>query len=177
MKVNRLTFRWAWTSAAAIAVFAVLAAVDTRLKAHSGFGTLDLQKVATADGFTRIAGAWIARPDALLAGFNLGFDYLFMPLYGFAFYTGALIARDGFAGTGVFRRVFTLLAAIPLAGAIFDAVENTLETSMLVNGATDSLVAIAHIATGAKSICFFIGLALWLLGIAGLLRRKKAQSA
>jgi hypothetical protein len=177
MKINRLTLRWAWTSAAAIAVFAVLATLDLKLKAHSGFGTVDLQKVATADGFTRIAGAWIARSDALPAGFNLGFDYLFMPLYGFAFYYGALIARDAFARAGIFRRLFTLLAAIPLAGAIFDAVENGLETLMLANGPTDQLAALAYAATGAKMICFFIGLALWLLGIIGLFRRKKPTAA
>ena len=150
--------------------------LDTRLKAPTGYGTVDLQKVATADGFARIANAWIARPDAALAGFNLGFDYLFMPLYGFAFYYGALAARDAFAKAGVLAPLVHAAAAVPLAGAIFDAVENALETVMLMNGPTDSVAAIAFTATNAKMICFYVGLGLSLLGVAGLFRRKKAQS-
>jgi len=176
MKIRTVTFRWAWTSLAAIAVFAVLAALDMRLKAHTGYGSVDLQKVTTARDFARVTGAWIARPDAALAGFDLGFDYLFMPLYGFAFYYGALLARDAFAASGFLRRTVTLIAAVPLAGAILDAGENALETYMVVTAPTDSLAVLAHAFTQGKFICFYVGFAFWLLGIAGLFRRKKAAS-
>jgi hypothetical protein len=167
---------WRWTSLGAIASFAVLALVDSWLKAATGFGTLDLQKVATAAGFIPIIAAWAAPNHAAGAGFGLGFDYLFMPLYGAAFYFGAIVARDAFAPKpGLLRRAMTLLAAVPIAGALFDAVENGLETFILTHGPTDLLAGFAYQATSAKSICFFIGLALWVFGLASLFGRRNAS--
>ena len=173
MKVRAFYFRWAWTTLAAIATFAVLAVVDLKLKAETGYGTVDLQKVATAEGVRAIVSAWHTPRAAAMAGFNLGFDYLFMPLYGFAFYYGTLAARNAFAPKGGAFRIVTLLAAVPLAGAIFDCVENTLETIMFVGAATDPLATAAYTATTSKMICFYVGAAMSLLGLAGLLRRKK----
>ena len=43
MSIKTLYARWAWTTLAAVAVFAVLAYIDLKLKAESGFGTVDLQ--------------------------------------------------------------------------------------------------------------------------------------
>jgi hypothetical protein len=178
MNVKTLYARWAWTTLAGIAVFAVLAYVDLKLKAESGFGTVALQKVWTAAGMRTIAAAWAGERHALMAGFNLGFDYLFMPLYGFAFYYGTLAARHAFVrGTGTMYRLMTLLAAVPLAGAVFDAAENALETWMVVGQPTDRLAEIAYSATTAKLVCFYIGLAMSLIGVLGLvMRRKKAEA-
>ncbi|HEV2563200.1 MAG TPA: hypothetical protein VGT78_13760 [Rhizomicrobium sp.] len=178
MTVKALYFRWAWTTIAAIAVFAVLAYVDLKLKAETGWGTVDLQKVWTANGVRAITIAWLARRDAAMAGFNLGFDYLFMPLYGFAFYYGTIAARLAFAPKpGGFRRIMTLLAAVPLAGAIFDCVENALETAMFVGTPTDQLAAISYAATNAKMTCFYIGAAMSLLGLVGVFVKRKAEPA
>ena len=175
MKVNAIRFRWAWTTLGGLACFAVLAAIDLKLKAESGFGAVDLQHAQTAGDVQRIAMAWQSPRHAAMAGFGLGFDYLFMPLYGFAFYYGTLMARDAFApATGAIRRLLTMLAAVPLAGAIFDAIENALETYMLVNGPAEPLALYAYTATGAKMVCFFIGLVMMLIGIMGLFKRKPA---
>ena len=176
MSGNALYARWGWTTAAAIAVFAVLAWIDLKLKAESGFGTVDLQKVATAAGVRTIMTAWIPARHALMAGFNLGFDYLFMPLYGFAFYYGTLAARQRFApAPGTIHRLLTLLAAVPLAGAVFDAAENALETCMVVAAPTDQLAQIAYAATTAKMVCFYVGAFMSLVGLIGLfVRRRKA---
>lgn len=174
MKIRLLTFRWAWTTLAAIAAFAVLAWLDLRLKAHTGYGTVDLQKVTTAQGVNAIASRWVTRDHAATAGFSLGFDYLFMPLYGFAFYYSGLIVRD-WIGTkpGLVRRVLTLVAAVPLAGAIADAVENALEAKMLIAGADDGTAQIAFLATNAKLICFFVGLALLVLALLSFLAKRR----
>jgi hypothetical protein len=173
MKVNTIRFRLFWTSLGAIACFAVLAAVDLKLKAESGYGAVDLQKSASPGALQTVIAAWGSPRHAAMAGFGLGFDYLFMPLYGFAFYYGALVARDAFLPNSiVLRRLLTLLAAVPLAGAIFDAAENTLELTMLFNAPTGQLALYAYSATMAKFICFYIGLVLWLLGLAGLMRRS-----
>jgi hypothetical protein len=178
MTVQELYRRWAWTFAAAVAVFAVLAYVDLKLKAETGWGTVDLQKVWTANGVRAITIAWLARRDAAMAGFNLGFDYLFMPLYGFAFYYGTIAARLAFAPKpGGLRRIMTLLAAVPLAGAIFDCVENALETAMFVGTPTDQLASISYAFTTAKMTCFWVGAAMSLLGLVGLFRRKKPEPA
>ena len=174
MSVKAFYARWAWTTLAAVAVFAVLAVVDLKLKAETGFGTVDLQKVWTGQAVRGIAVAWLARRDALMAGFNLGFDYLFMPLYGFAFYYGTIAARQAFAPKpGHMNRLITLLAAVPLAGALFDACENALETAMLIGQPTDQLASLAFTATTAKMTCFYVGLVMSLVGVAGLFRKKK----
>jgi hypothetical protein len=155
----------------------VLALLDQKLKAQSGFGTLDLQHAKTAADVQNVMAAWGPARDGVLAGFNLGFDYLFMPLYGFSFYYGALMARDAFAPkAGLIRRLLTLLAAVPLAGGIFDAAENAIETYMVVNGATDPLAFYAFTATSAKLVCFVIGLVLMLIGVLGLFRKKAAPA-
>lgn len=179
MNIKTLYARWAWTTLAAVLVFAVLAYVDLKLKAETGFGTVDLQKVWTAEGVSRIAATWFARRDALMAGFNLGFDYLFMPLYGFAFYYGTIAARQRFTPRlGTMHRLMTVIAAVPLAGALFDCAENALETYMVVAQPTDHLASIAYAATTAKLVCFYVGLFMSAVGLMGLLvRRRKSADA
>ena len=65
------------------------------LKSQTGFNVRDLQFAVTAYDFKRILAAWIARPHAAIAGFSLGFDYLFLPLYAMSFYFSAMLAREG----------------------------------------------------------------------------------
>lgn len=178
MSVKTLYFRWAWTTLGGVVVFGVLAYIDLKLKAETGYGTVDLQKVWTAAGVRTVTAAWLAPRAAGMAGFNLGFDYLFMPLYGFAFYYGTLAARRAFAPKpGIAHRIVTFTAAVPLAGAICDAVENALETAMFVGQPTDQLASIAFMATSAKLICFYAGAAMSLLGAIGLFRRRKTDTA
>src|SRR4051812_23894832 len=89
--------RWLWLTVSAVAAFAVLVWLDLRLKAATGAGGVDLQGADTALAYKTVFSAWIARQHAAMAGFALGFDYLFMPLYGFAFYYSAILAREAFA--------------------------------------------------------------------------------
>ena len=95
MQLSRkaLNARWAWTSAAAISALLVLILSDTYLRARTGFGAVDLQGVKTGWGIRVILDRWTSPPDATLAGFGLGFDYLFMPLYAVALYLGTIAAR------------------------------------------------------------------------------------
>lgn len=179
MKVNLIYFRWAWTTLLAVLCLGVLAALDLKLKGESGHGVVDLQKVWTAGAAQDIIAAWSSPRRGAMAGFGLGFDYLFMPLYGFAFYYGTLAAREAFAGNSrLLRRLFNFAAAIPLAGALADAVENALEFQMVMNGATSPIALYAYTATTAKFVCFYIGLGFTLLGLLGLLfRRGKKEAA
>ena len=171
--INR---RWAILSIAALAAFAVLAVIDTRLKRITGFGALDLQRASTAAAVQTIALAWATPGRAFMAGLSLGFDYLFMPLYGFAFYYAARSARESFAPQPNALRVALLIAAfIPLLGALLDVGENALEALMLMRGPSDGIAALAATFSSAKWLCIFIGFVLALAGLVGLFWRRRLE--
>jgi hypothetical protein len=177
ISVKSLNARWGWTTLGSLAVWGALAYCDLRLKAHTGFGTLDLQRESTALGMKKVFSAWIARPDAALAGFNLGLDFLFMPLYGFALFYGAIAAREAFAPKeGTLRRIMLFLAAAPLAAALFDVAENSFQLSMLLTTPTDAMASLSHSMTCAKWLCVIVGIAMALLGLVGRFRRKPVSS-
>ncbi|HEY0106081.1 MAG TPA: hypothetical protein VGB91_08360, partial [Rhizomicrobium sp.] len=76
MRLSSLIRLWLWTALLAAVAFAILAVTDQKLKAATGFGTVDLQSARTAFDAKRIFTAWIDRSHAAAAGFGLGFDYL-----------------------------------------------------------------------------------------------------
>jgi hypothetical protein len=179
MQLSRkaLNARWAWTSAAAFAALMVLSLADTVLKAKSGYGAADLQNVPTAWGIRSIMDRWISPPDLALAGFGLGFDYLFMPLYGAALFFGAIAARERFAPKpGPVRRTLAALAIAPVIGALFDACENALQMIMLTNGPSQTLTTLAAEATAAKFAGIAIGLALTLAAVVGMFVKRKEEA-
>jgi hypothetical protein len=174
-----LTRRWAISTVAAIAIFAVITLMDMRLKTLSGYGTADLQALASAAQYKAVFYAWGPAPYAVRAGFLWGLDYLFMPLYATAFFYSGILAREAFAPRpSRLRRILTLLAAVPIAGAVLDAIENALELSMMLGGATDSVTRIALTVSNAKWMAIYVGLAL-LLGavLAQVQERQKKRMA
>ena len=174
--IRILNRRWAWTSLCAIGAFAVLAILDTRLKSATGYGTADLQRATTVDDVNLILVAWSTSRKAILAGFNLGFDYLFMPLWGFALFYGGLAARERFTpNPGHARRVMMFLAAVPLAGMLLDAVENATELGWIVRGVTEKALVIGSTATDAKWLCVIVGLLLSLVALIGKFVPSKAK--
>jgi hypothetical protein len=157
-----LVRRWAVTTVLAGCVFAVLAWSDLRLKALSGFGTADLQGFSTAAEYRQAFLVWPSL-YAVRAGFNWGLDYLLMPLYAAAFFYSGIIAREALAPRpGRTRRILTLLAAVPIAGAVLDAAENVLQLTMMLSGASDRLARIAFTVSNAKGMALMVGLALLL---------------
>ncbi|HEV2651221.1 MAG TPA: hypothetical protein VGU69_08185 [Rhizomicrobium sp.] len=181
MSLKLLLRRWIWLVVAALVSFAVLYWLDQKLKAETGFGTVDLQGLPTGLDYKRIFAAWIDRPHAAAAGFNLGFDYLFMLLYGTAFYYSAIVAREAFAPKrGTLRRVLSYLAIVPVLGAVADAAENAFQFWMLNTGATDAFADAAARATGVKDVCFIVGLLLLAAAVPGyvkLVRPVKEQTS
>jgi len=157
-----LTRRWAISSVLAALVFAVLAWSDLRLKSLSGFGTADLQGFATAEQYRQAFMVWPSR-YAARAGFNWGLDYLLIPLYATAFFYSGILAREGFAPRpGRLRRILTLLSAVPIAGAVLDAVENALQLTLMLSGLSNQLARIALSVSNAKWVAIYVGVALWL---------------
>jgi hypothetical protein len=181
MSLKLLLRRWIWLVAGALVSFAVLYWLDQKLKVETGFGTVDLQGLPTGLDYKRIFAAWIDRPHAAAAGFNLGFDYLFMLLYGTALYYSAIVAREAFAPKqGTLRRVLSYLAIVPVLGAVADAAENGFQFWMLNNGTSDALAEAALHATGVKDTCFVVGLLLLAAAVPGyvkLVRPVKEQTS
>jgi len=165
--------RWVLASVSGALVFAVLAWLDFRLKSLSGFGTGDLQGFATAQDYRRAFLVWPSL-YAVRAGFIWGLDYLLMPLYAIAFFTSGILTREAFAPRpGRLRRILTLLAAVPIAGAALDGIENALQFGMMLTRPTDEVARIAFIISNAKWMALYVGLALWLGAI--LARQQERQ--
>jgi hypothetical protein len=163
MRISRTTLNrnWLWSTLAAIAAGIVLGMFDTRLKLLTGAGTADLQDFTTAAQFSAAFHAWGVHAYLARAGFNLGFDYLFMPLYAAAFFYSGILTMEAFAPRpGLLRRLLTLASMAPVAAAGLDAVENALELAMLWNGPSENLAGIAHTISTAKWVGIVIGFAL-----------------
>ena len=172
-----LVRRWSFSTIAALLVLAVLAWSDWRLKALSGVATSDLQGFNTEIEYRWAFLHWPPR-FAMLAGFNWGLDYLFMPLYAAAFFYSGILTREAFAPRpGRLRRLLTLLSAVPIAGAVLDAIENALEMNQMLSGPTDNLARIAFTVSNAKWMAVYVGLIL-LAGavIARVAERRQTRS-
>src|ERR1700742_4128728 len=130
-----LTSRWAWSSGLAVGVFAVLAFLDYRLKALTGVDTADLSSFSSWAQFQLAFRAWGPERFAARAGFNLGVDYLLMPLYAVSFFYSGVIAAEACAQKpGPLRRVLMAAIWVPLIGAMADAAENAVYLAMLTQG-------------------------------------------
>jgi hypothetical protein len=170
-----LVRRWVLTTVLAAIVFAVLAWSDLQLRALSGFGTADLQDFSTAAEYRRAFLAWPSL-YAVRAGFNWGLDYLLMPLYAAAFFYSGILTREAFAPRpGRTRRLLTLLAAVPIAGAALDAVENALELSMMLSGASDGIARIAFTVSNAKWAAIYVGLGLLLGAVLARVQERQQR--
>jgi hypothetical protein len=177
MRLSSLIRLWFWLTLLALAAFAVLFVLEQRLKAATGFGTLDLQGAQTAYDCKRAFAAWIAREHAGTAGFSLGFGYLFIPLYALSFYFSALLAREAFTPKkGVLRRLIDYLGFVPLVGALANAIANALAFSMLSGGASDGSAHAAYIASAVQTTCFAVGLGLLVAGVAGVLKLRRPKT-
>jgi hypothetical protein len=170
-----LVRRWAVSTVLAALVFAVLAASDLRLAALSGFGTADLQRFSTAQQYNAAFMVWPSL-YAVRAGFNWGLDYLLMPLYAASFFYSAIIAREAFAPAGGrLHRILTLLAAVPVAGAMLDMFENGLQFFMMLTGATNGLAGIAFTISNAKMMALTVGVALLLGAVLGQVAERQKK--
>jgi uncharacterized membrane protein YeiB len=178
MRISKqsLVRRWIMASVLAAIVFAVLHGLDFALKQASDYSTADLQRFSTAGEYQLAFQAWAP----LYMGrvyLNLGFDYLLMPLYAMAFFYSGILSREAFAPRpGRLRRILTMLAAVPLAGAALDALENALEFALISNASNGALAQIAFAISSAKWPAIYVGVALWLGALfARQLERQKRR--
>jgi hypothetical protein len=138
-------------------------------------GTADLAGLSSAVQFQAAFHAWGPEPYAARAGFNLGFDYLLMPLYAASFFYSGVIAAEGFAPKpGRLRRLILAAIWVPLIGAAADAAENALHIAMLLHGANDGLAGLASSASRIKNVAMVVGLALFLGAVMAKLNERRA---
>ena len=177
MRISKATLmnRWAWSTGLAMAAFTILSALDLRLKALTGVATADLASFSSAAQFRAAFWAWSAEPYAVRAGFDLGFDYLLMPLYAASFFYSGILTAEGFAPKpGGLRRILLMAALVPLVGAAADAAENAVQIMMLLGGATDTLATLSSSASSIKNIALMVGLVLLLGAIVTRINQRRA---
>jgi hypothetical protein len=180
MRIAKATLmnRWGWCTGLAITVFAILMVLDLRLKTLTGVSTSDLAAFSTPLQFRAAFFAWNAQPNAIRAGFNLGFDYLLMPLYAASFFYSGIIAAEGLTPRpGLMRRIILMAAMAPLVGALADAAENALQIAMLMGGVSDTLVRFSSAASNVKNLALLIGMALLLAAIIARVQQRRISRA
>jgi hypothetical protein len=164
---------WIWSTGLGLAVFLVLAVLDIKLRVLSGVGTADLQSLTSAVQYRAAFWAWNPQSYALRAGFNLGFDYLLMPLYAASFYCSAIILAGALPPRGRLHRLVVAAAVVPLVGAFCDTAENALQLWMLLNGPSDGLARIAAGASNIKDAALIVGVLLLVGAVMALVAQRK----
>jgi hypothetical protein len=168
---------WAWSTGLGLIAFLVVAGMDVWLKSLTGVSTSDLQGLGTAMQYRLAFHAWAPEPYAVRAGFNLGLDYLLMPLYAASFFFSGVIAAESFTpGKSPFRRYVLMAAMVAPVAALLDAAENALELKMLLGGATDDLARIAFTVSNAKTVALTIGMVLLIAAIVAKVGMRKARA-
>ncbi len=179
MRIARATLMKSWTrfSVLAALVFAVLAYLDYRLKALAGVNTADMGGFSSKVEFQAAFVVWRPLDLAVRAGFNLGLDYLLMPLYAAAFFYSGIVAAEGLAPRpGRTRRIILAMIWVPVIGAFAGACENALHLSMLFQGtANDTLVMASGIANRVKMVALMVGLLLFVGAVMARFQERRAR--
>jgi hypothetical protein len=134
-------------------------------------GIVSYEFAGTTDRVTAIFAGWDEQAR-VHAGFSLGFDYLFMPLYAMTIALGCLWAAERWrwrpvAGLG------SLLAWGVWGAAVLDAVENLALWQLLTGPVADPWPALAWWCALIKFVLVGLGMVYILAGaIAGLERSR-----
>ena len=145
---------WAWSTGLGLVVFLAVAGMDLWLKSLTGVSTTDLQGLSSAAQYRLAFHAWAPEPYAARAGFNLGLDYLLMPLYAASFFFSGVIAAENFTpGSSPFRR-YVLMAAMvaPVGGPAGCGRECAASSPCFWAAPTDDLARIAFTVSNAKTV-------------------------
>jgi hypothetical protein len=153
-----------------LAALAVLAAIDTQLRAPaSPAGILSFEVCAYDASCAAILDGWGGKAR-LMAAFSLGVDSLFLAAYPGALCCGLLLAAFRLPQRGM-RRVTVALAWIAWGAGAADAVENTCLARMLVTPSALEYAWPATLAASAKFAIIAVALG-WLLAVQAILVRR-----
>jgi hypothetical protein len=168
---TRLRAKWGWSAVLSLIPFAVMGWLDGIVKAAAGYGVLNLQFAGTAEKTSQILGAWTAAGVVPHVAFSLGLDYLFMALFGAAFFYAALVAREAYPSL---RGPLTLAAWAGPVAALLDALENAIHAGMVMGLCRPECVSLQYPVTLAKWALVVVGLVVSVIAITGLRRLKRA---
>jgi len=117
---------------------------------------VDYELAGSVDRAAQIIGAW-RETDRIRAGFSLGFDYLYMPVY------STTIALACLWGAAVIRSGWWRLLGLTLAwglwlAALLDATENLALIVMLLGAPSDPYPAVAAVCAALKFGLILLGL-------------------
>jgi hypothetical protein len=159
---------------ALLAVFLVIT-IGFRFVGPAEPSIVDFELAGTTDRTAEIINAWDMQ-DRMRAGFNLGLDYLYMPVY------STLIALACVWGAGLlasrqWRTTGLLLGWGLWAAALFDAVENAMLTVVLFDTVSAPYPQIAQVCAVLKFGLILLGLAFVVVAaVVYLARRLKSKT-
>jgi hypothetical protein len=161
--------KWLVVFLALLAVFLVMT-VGFRFIGPAEPSIVDFELAGTTDRTAEIINAWDMQ-DRIRAGFNLGFDYLYMPVY------STLIALACVWGAGVLAsrqwRVTGLLLGWGLwAAVLFDAVENAMLTVVLFDTVAAPYPQVAQVCAILKFGLIVLGLVFVVVAAVAYLVRR-----
>jgi hypothetical protein len=136
---------------------------------------VDFELAGTTDRAAEIINVWKMQ-DRIRAGFNLGLDYLYMPVY------STLIALACVWGAGVlasrqWRTTGLLLGWGLWAAALFDAVENAMLTVVLFDSVAAPYPQVAQACAMLKFALIVLGLVFVVVAaVAYLVIRLKSKT-
>ena len=126
-------------------------------------GIVSFEFAGDVAGAQAIMASW-RHELRVLAGLNLGFDYVFMIAYGGAIGLGCvLVAQRWNEEQNKFRLIGYLLAWGSIAAAVLDAVENYALIRMLLGSLKSMWPVVAKWCAGVKFVLVGLGL-LYILG-------------
>jgi hypothetical protein len=134
---------------------------------------VDFELAGTTYRAAEIINAWNMQ-DRIRAGFSLGLDYLYMPVY------STLIALTCIWGAGVlasrqWRTIGLLLGWGLWIAALFDAVENAMLTMVLFDQVAAPYPQVAQVCAMLKFALIILGLAFVVVAAVVYLVRKAAH--
>ena len=131
---------------------------------------VDFELAGSVENAQTIIDAW-TETDHIRAGFSLGFDYLYMPVYSTTIALACVMAA-GVLHSKSWRIVGLLLAWGLWIAAIFDAIENLALFTILLGNNVAPYPQIAQICAALKFGLIVLGLLYVLVGaVAKLVRR------
>ena len=117
---------------------------------------VDYEFANTAAKAAGIINAWDT-PGRMRACFNLGFDFLYMPVYSTTIALACVMGAGALAAKG-WRNLGMLLAWGLWLAAILDAIENYALITMMFNGASDPYPAVSAACATCKFSLILLGL-------------------
>jgi hypothetical protein len=135
---------------------------------------VDFELAGSVSKTAAIISAWSAN-EQVHAGFSLGIDYLYMPLYSTTIALACLWAA-GATRSGAWRSIGTGLAWGLWLAAVFDAIENAALAASLFGTPVEPFPAVAQVCATLKFGLILIGLLYVLSSLTARLLGRAARS-